>query len=163
MKKLNNLFKNHKIGCLAICGIFLGVLLTFFIMVFIMPSLGENNYGHRLDDESKYKIEKNTVDDIKSEISSKDGVNKVTYNKEGKILNFTIKVENDVVLDTSKKLAEEIISKIDKNSLKYYDVQIFLDADDSDKYPIIGYRAKGEESSISWGNVGEGKWNIKKY
>lgn len=157
MKKINNLFKNHKIGCLAISGLFLGILLTFFIIVFIMPSLGENNYGHRLDDESKYKLEKNVVDDIKSEISSKDGVNKVTYNKEGRILNFTIKVENDVVLDTSKKLAEEIISKIDKKSLKYYDVQIFLDADDSDKYPIIGYRAKGEESSISWGNVGEGK------
>lgn len=163
MKLLNNLFKGHKIGCLVISGLVLGALLTFFIIVFIMPSLGENNYGHRLDDENKYKIESKVVDEIKDEISSKDGVNKVTYHKEGRVLNFTIKVENDVVLDTSKKLAEEIIGKIGEKNLEYYDVQIFLDADDSDKYPIIGYRAKGKESSISWGNVGEGKWKIEKY
>ena len=157
MKKLNKLFKYNKIGCLIISGLFFGVVIAFFIMVFVVPSLGENNYGNRLDDSSKYKIESNNISDIKDTISSKDGVNEITYHKEGRILNFKIKVDNAVVLDTAKKYAEEIVNKIDKKNLKYYDVQIFLDADESDIYPIIGYRAKGEESSLSWGNVGGNK------
>ena len=133
-------------------GILLFLALIIGLILLIAPPLGENNYGHRLDDESKYKVSSSTINDIKSEISNSDDVIEVAYHKEGRILNFTITLEDGVVLDTAKKHAETIISKLKEKNLKYYDVQIFLDGKDS-VYPIIGYHSKGSDH-ISWGNAG---------
>lgn len=152
MEEIKKFVKEHKKGC-TIGGIaFLVLILVFFIFI-VFPPLGNNNYGNRLDNESNYKVSNSKIDDIKDTISKEDGVNKITYHKEGRVLNFTIKLEDGIVLDTAKKYAEEITSKLSKKNLKYYDVQVFLDGKD-ESYPIIGYHSKGSEE-FSWGNVGD--------
>ena len=152
MKKLTKFMGANKLICIIGGGLLFGIILVFFIIYFIMPSIGDNNYGERLKDESKYKVTAKTIDDIKDTVSKLDGVSKVTYHKEGRVLNFTIELEDGVVLDTGKNYAGEIISKLSEKNLKYYDVQVFLDSE-NDPYPIIGYYAKGG-NSFSWGNVG---------
>lgn len=153
MKGINNFIHNHKKGCMIGGGIFFGLILVFFIIFFIVPAFGSNNYGHRLDDEDQYKISSSNIDEIKDSVNSKEGVNKVTYHKEGRVLNFTIELEDNVALDTAKTYAKEITNKISKKNLKYYDVQIFLNSK-AEAYPIIGYHSKGSKD-LSWGNVGE--------
>ena len=153
MKGMKEFIHNHKKGCMIGGGLFFGILLVFFIIFFVVPAFGDNNYGPRLDDEDKYKISSSTINDIKDTVGSKDGVTKVTYHKEGRILNFTIKLEDSVKLDTAKTYAKEVTDKISKKNLKYYDVQVFLDSKGED-FPIIGYRAKGNDD-FSWGNAGE--------
>ena len=148
MKKF---LSNHK--SIWIFGVIILLVILVLALVFmIAPPLKGNNYGHRLDDESKYKVSSSTINDIKSKIGDSDDVKKITYHKEGRVLNFTITLEDGVVLDTAKKHAEEIISKLSEKNLKYYDIQVFLDGKD-DVYPIIGYHSKGS-SGISWGNAG---------
>jgi len=153
MEKIKSFIQNHKRECLLGGVVFIMLILVLLIFI-IVPPISDNNYGDRLKGESKYKITNNKVNEIKNTISKEDGVDKVDYHKEGKVLNFTIKLEEGVVLDTGKKYADELISKLDKKNLKFYDIQIFLDGKD-DVYPIIGYHSKGSESII-WGNVGEG-------
>ena len=148
MKKF--LSKHKAIWIIAIILILLALIIGLIFM--IAPPISGNNYGDRLDDESKYKISSKTVDEIKSKIGDIDDVKKVTYHKAGRVLNFTIDLEDGVVLDTAKKHADELISKLDEKNLKYYDIQIFLNGKD-EVYPIIGYHAKGSDH-ISWGNAG---------
>ena len=148
---MKNFLSNHK-GLFIIGVIVLFLVLIIGLIFVVAPPISGNNYGDRLDGESKYKVSSSTIDDIKSSIGDSDGVKKVTYHKEGRVLNFTISLEDGVVLDTAKKYAEDIIGKLSEKNLKYYDVQVFLDGKD-DVYPIIGYHSKGSES-FSWGNVG---------
>ena len=152
MKKLTKFIGKHKLICIISGGVLFGIILVFFIIYFIMPSIGDNNYGDRLKDEKKYKVTTKTVDQIKNDVSKLDGVSKITYHKEGRVLNFTVVLEDGVVLDTAKNYAGEIISKLPEKNLKYYDIQVFLDSE-NDPYPIIGYHSKGTDS-FSWGNAG---------
>lgn len=154
MKDMKKFINTHKKGCIiATIGLF-ALLLVFFTIFFIVPAFGNNNYGHRLDGIENYKITNSVVNDIKDNITSKDGVSKVTYHNEGRILNFTITVDSDTKLEDAKGYANLVIEGISKKNLKYYDVQIFLDTkDDSDIYPIAGYKHKTSDE-IVWGNVG---------
>ena len=77
----------------------------------------------------------------------------MTYHNEGRILNFTITV-NGVEQDKAKEYANLILEGISKKNLNYYDIQVFLDSDDTKNYPIAGYKHKSSET-IVWGNVGE--------
>ncbi len=153
MRGIKKFFHKHKKGCIIGSSLFFGILLILFIIFFVVPAFGDNNYGHRLDDEDKYKVSSSTVDNIKETVGSKDGVLKITYHKEGRILNFTVKLEDNVSLDTAKTYAELVADKLSKKNLKYYDVQIFFDSN-GDDFPIIGYRAK-DNDNFSWGNAGE--------
>lgn len=151
MEKIKKFISAHKPACI-IGGIVLILLLIILLIFMIAPPIGDNNYGDRLKHESKYKVSNSTIDEIKDTISKEDGVDKITYHKEGRVLNFTVNLEDGVVLDTAKGYASKIIETLKEKNLKYYDVQIFLDGE-GDDYPIIGYHAKGSEN-ISWGNVG---------
>ncbi|MCI9084341.1 MAG: DNA polymerase epsilon catalytic subunit A [Bacilli bacterium] len=154
MKEMKKFINEHKKGCIiAVVALF--VLLTaFFTIFFIIPSFGGNNYGHRLGGIENHKITNNVVNDIKDSITSKEGVSKVTYHNEGRILNFTITIDSNTKLEDAKGYAELVIKGISKKNLKYYDVQIFLDAkEDSNIYPIAGYKHKTSDE-IVWGNVG---------
>ena len=139
----------------ALLFIFL-LLIIFFIIYFIIPSFNDNNYGSRLDNENKYKIQTKVVNEIKSEVSKEEGVKEITYHKAGRVLNFTISFEKEMELDQAKKYADKVTEKLSDKNKEYYDVQVFLDAEGK-QYPIIGYRSKGKDSGISWGNVGENK------
>ena len=152
MEKIKEIISSHK-NTFIIGVIVFFILILLALLLIIAPPISENNYGKRLVDESKYKVSSTKIDEIKDTISKEDGVAKVTYHKEGRVLNFTIELEDGVVLDTAKKYAEEVVNKLSDKNKKYYDVQIFLDGND-EKYPIIGYHSKGSDS-FSWGNAGE--------
>ncbi len=154
MKGIQNFIKNHKKGVIVGSIIFLIIIITLFTIFFIIPSFGSNNYGNRLDGIEDHKISNSTIDKIKDNIEEKEGVTKVTYHNEGRILNFTIKVDGNTKPETAKEYATEIIKDIKEKDLKYYDVQIFLDSDDNtNDYPTAGYKHKTSDDII-WGNVG---------
>jgi len=154
MKGIKSFIKKHKKGCIIGTIVFFLLLLVFFTIFFIMPSFGNNNYGNRLDDIENHKVSSSSINEIKDNLNSKEGVKKVTYHNEGRILNFTIKVDGDTKLDSAKEYAKEVIDGISKKNLKYYDVQIFLDSDENTTdYPTAGYKHKTSDD-IVWGNVG---------
>ena len=143
--------KNLMIGGI----VFLVILLVFFVVYFILPAFSNDKYGDRLNGIDEHEISSSLVDSIKKEISSKDGVNKVIYHREGKILNFSIITDGSVDLETVKGYANLSKDKISSKNQKYYDIEVLLESkEDTTGFPNIGYKHRGT-AEFSWGNVGE--------
>ena len=133
---------------------FVVVLLLVLIWLFIVPSFNGNKYGDRLRDEKKYKISDKAISSIKSKAKSTDGVDSIEYHKEGRVLNFTIVAADDFGINQAKDFAKSLLGEIGEDSLKYYDVQFFIDSKgEAEGYPVIGYKSKSSDD-ITYGNVG---------
>ena len=144
--------KKHKL-LIGILVLFLIILIG--ILLIIGPSLFFNSnklYGNRLNGIEEHKISDTTVNEIKNAIKEKDNIKDVNYKRVGRILNFEIKVSNDINIDETKSLSNIILEKIDDEDKKYYDIQLFLVSDEeSEIYPKIGYKHKTSESFV-WSN-----------
>ena len=102
----------------------------------------------------KYKITDKAISNIKKKAKETDGISSIEYHKEGRILNFTIIAADDFGVNQAKDFAGSLLEFIGEDSLKYYDIQFFIDSKgDTEGYPIIGYKSKNSES-INYGNVG---------
>lgn len=152
---MKNFFQKNKKQCIIGGIAFLIIFFLIMIWLFIVPAFSNNKYGDRLDDINDHKISSNTVNDIKSSLKQNDKVNKVTYNNEGRILDFIITVSNDMKIEDAKKLGDTILDKISDDDQKYYDIQILITTEEeNDNYPIAGYKHKTEEN-FTYGKEGE--------
>lgn len=141
--------KNNKI-LIALLLIAVIMFSTIVIIIFSNLSSGNDEYGNRLDDIEKYPITDEVVNNIQNEISSLEKVKSVSYNLEGRIANFIIKVEDDLMINEAKNYAEKILEYFSEDLKNYYDIQILIDSDntESENYPIIGYKHKTSDSLV---------------
>ncbi len=152
---MKNIMKKHKKKVMIGIVIFTLILLLSMMWLFILPSFNGNKYGNRLKDESKHKVSSKVISKIKDKAKENDSVIKISYHKEGRVLNFTINVDSNFGTNQAKEFANNILSEISEENQKYYDIQFFIDSDeDSEQYPLIGYKSKNSDS-IKYGNVGE--------
>lgn len=146
---MKSFLKNHKllIIIIVIILIFIGVMIALYNLV--APDYHKSLYGNRLETIKKHKIESKKIDKIEKVISDLEYVSKFDYNLKGKIMNFVITVSKDSSIDASKKLGTVILENLDENEKDYYDIQVFLITDEeSDKYPIIGYKHRTSEGLV---------------
>ena len=130
------------------------VLIAGMVWLFILPSFSSNKYGDRLKEISKHKISDDTISKNKNKAKENDSVMKIDYHKEGRILNFTIKIDSNYGLDQLKGFVDSIVSEIGEDDRNYYDMQFFITCDgESTVYPLIGYKSKNS-GSVNYGNVG---------
>ena len=149
---MKDFLKTHKKQCMIGGIAFLVIFFLIIIWLFIVPVFSNNKYGDRLDGIDKHKISSDTVNDIESSLKGNDKVKDVTYNNEGRILNFVITVSNDMSADDAKKLGDTILDKISDDDKEYYDIQILIDTEEeNDNYPIAGYKHKTEDN-FTYGN-----------
>lgn len=149
---MKDFLKTHKKQCMIGGIAFLVIFFLIIIWLFIVPVFSNNKYGDRLDGIDKHKISSDTVNDIESSLKGNDKVKDVTYNNEGRILNFVITVSNDMSADDAKKLGDTILDKISDDDKEYYDIQILIDTEEeNDNYPIAGYKHKSEDN-FTYGN-----------
>lgn len=141
--------KKHKllIIIIVIILIVIGVMIGLFSL--LAPDYHKSLYGNRLEIIKDHKIETKNIDKIEKDVTDLDYVSKFDYNLKGKIMNFVITVNKDTSIDNSKKLETIILDNLDKNVKDYYDIQVFLIADEeNDKYPVIGYKHRTSESLV---------------
>lgn len=144
---MKDFLKTHKKQCMIGGIVFLVLFILIMTWLFIVPVFSNNKYGDRLDGIEKHKISSDTVNDIESSLKENDKVNDVTYDNEGRILNFIITVSNDMSTEDAKKLGDTILDKISDDDKEYYDIQILIDTEgDNDNYPIAGYKHKTEDN-----------------
>lgn len=149
---MKNFFKTHKKQCMIGGIAFLVIFFLILIWLFIVPVFSNNKYGDRLDGIKEHKISSDTVKDIENSLKDNDKVTDVTYNNEGRILDFIITVSNDMSTEDAKKLGDTILDKISDDDKKYYDIQILIDTEEeNDNYPIAGYKHKSEDN-FTYGN-----------
>ena len=149
---MKNFFKTHKKQCMIGGIAFLVIFFLILIWLFIVPVFSNNKYGDRLDGIEDHKISSDTVKDIENSLKENDKVTDVTYNNEGRILDFIITVSNDMSTEDAKKLGDTILDKISDDDKKYYDIQILIGTEEeNDNYPIAGYKHKSEDN-FTYGN-----------
>ena len=138
--------------------IILGViaLMTIFFIVFVVnlifPNDSKDLYGNRLSDMPKYYVDQKLYNEIKEKVELKESIDKVIINTSGRIINFVITLKEDLKMEETEKIGEEIIKFFDLDEQKYYDFQIFIDeVENSEIYPTIGYKHHTSDK-IVWAN-----------
>lgn len=135
--------KKNKIlvSLLVIAIVFFAAIM---IIIFSNLSIGNNEYGNRLDNIEKYPISDEVINEIKTDISSYEKVTSVSYNLEGKLANFILTVDDSLEEETAKNYANKILENLSDDVKSYYDIQVLVDSDneESEVYPIIGYKHK---------------------
>ena len=127
-----NFIKRNKIlvGLILIAII---IMASILIIIFSNLSLGGNNkYGNRLDNIEEHPITSEMITDIKTEISSFEKVEDISYHLEGKLMNFIITVEDSLIEDDAKNYGNRIIETLSNEIKTYYDVQVLIDSTDEE-------------------------------
>lgn len=138
--------KNKRVIKIGLVTFFITIILSS-IWLFIMPTFKTNKYGNRLKDIDKHKITKDTISEIKEKANENDSVLKITYHREGRILNFVMTVDSNFGVDKAKEFANSMLSPIKDEDKSYYDIQVLIKSNDkSDNYPIIGYKNKNNDN-----------------
>lgn len=142
--------KKHKVG--VILGIIIFVVITFFIIALVnllFSSYGKTKYGNRLDGIENVSISDDKVNDVKSIIKEIQGVTDVVYHLSGKTVNLMITVEKGTDSTTITSKETKILEKFSAEEIAFYDFQIFINNEEDQNYPVIGYKSKSNEK-FSW-------------
>lgn len=145
--------RKHKFTTCTIVILLIIIILGVALVRFLLPNYGGDLYGNRLNGISSYSIEDTKINEMKDAIGNLDGVVSVGYGLEGRIIDITIRVKDEVERDVAKGYADQVITYFSDEQKGYYDIQILIASEDdnSEKYPIIGYKHK-TSASLVWSN-----------
>lgn len=147
-----NFIKEHKIAIIVISVCLILIILAgLSISKMMFPSSAEDINGDRL--VNAVAVEPEKITQILTELKGKSSVIDVTYNKNIRILKFLISFKPDTKLEDAKKLTSIITSNLTNDILNYYDIEVFLEADNSE-FPAIGQCFKGEKTFYFNGDGG---------
>lgn len=141
-------------------GIVALALIIVMVMAFKIVLGGSSNgeYGNRLDGIENYAISDSKISEIKEKILENKECQNIEYNTQGRILKFIVTVTKDTGVTTSQRMGDTIVDSFSETELSYYDVTIYVKStEETEQYPMIGYKSKNE-NAISWTiNKGEVK------
>lgn len=139
MKKL----KENKLLLVVIIMAAIIVISIITVIIMITSGGGHDEYGNRLSGIENYAVGESQISDLKSTISSFDSVKNVDYRLQGRVVNITIELDNNIALDTAKEYANKTLEYFDEDQKGFYDIQVFLTTkEESETYPVIGYKNK---------------------
>lgn len=148
-----NFIRAHKFTTCTIIILVIIIILAVALLRFLVPNYGGDLYGNRLDGIDKYKIEDKKVNEMKDAIGKIEGVVSVEFVLEGRLIDITIRVKDDIEKDAAKGFADQTLTHFSDEQKGYYDIQILIGSDnkDSEKYPVLGYKHKTSQSFV-WSN-----------
>ncbi len=132
--------------------VFIGCM---FVLSYMKKVYWDNNneaiYGDRVEDVKNHVIDDKMINNIETSIEALEEVSSCTYDLEGRIINLTIVVNDDVTVKKAKSLDSSILKNFDSEQLSYYSIQIYFKKEDSslNDFPIMGYKHYSN-NDISW-------------
>lgn len=150
--------KNKSIWILGSIVFVLFILVVILCVKILFYPSGSGIYGNRLEGIENYPISGEKIEEVKNIISDNKDCESIDYSLQGKIMKFFIKVINETGITSAQRLGDNIIDSFSETELGYYDVSIYITNDEqSEPYPMIGYKGKNK-TSISW-TVNKGEVN----
>lgn len=147
---MKHYIKEHKVVVVAILFLIILLVLSYIAKQVFFSNASNATYGSRLDGIKEVKITKDEKESLISKLEEDASVKKCEYNLQGKIVNVTIIINDDVGLDTAKSLASKVLDIFDTDQKSFYDFQVFIKKDnDASDFPIIGYKQNAKEG-FSW-------------
>jgi hypothetical protein len=153
MRSIRRFLRRIRLRHIAL--VFFAFIAMFVLAIVINLSLPDNQgslYGTRLEGIDNYPIESTKIDAIKAEVTDNKNIKTVEYILKGKIINFIINLEKDIDVEDAESFSAVILKNLTDEQKSFYDVQIFVTSlEDTDLYPIIGYKHNTSED-FSWNN-----------
>lgn len=144
--------KKNKIKIILLIFLIATILFGYFVYTVFFPDNTNDYYGNRLIDISNHKVNNDTYEKLKTELSEKDEVKSVEIKTSGKIINIILRIEKDVNIEIAKMLDSEVLVAFTKEQRDYYDLQLFLTTEEKKEgYPTIGYKHHTSEEFV-WTN-----------
>lgn len=144
MNKLLKDLKKNKYTTLAIIIFVLLIILGYGLYNVLIPNNGKPVYGDRLDGIKKVEVTKDQLEKLDTEIVKESMVAKSNSYTSGRIVNIILTIKEGVSESNAKKITSTIVEYFTEDQLSYYDIQLFLTAED-ESYNIIGYKNKTEK------------------
>lgn len=151
MKSTLKILKDN-VFTIFIIVVFIGCM---FVLSYMKKVYWDNNneaiYGDRVEDVKNHVIDDKMINNIETSIEALEEVSSCTYDLEGRIINLTIVVKDDVTVKKAKSLDSSILKNFDNDQLSYYSIQVYFKKNDSslDDFPIMGYKHYND-NDISW-------------
>ncbi len=141
--------KKNKFTVIAIIIFVVLAIIGFQIKEVFFPNQRTAIYGDRL--EGKVAVEQSTYDTLKQNLSEKEKVKSVTVRENGRRIDITITVEDDMSKESAKNLIADMMEPFTESQIGYYDFQVFIKKDSTSEndFPIIGYKHHNS-SDFSW-------------
>lgn len=146
--------KEHKFMVITGSIFFLLIIASIVLAYQLFFSYDNNKYGNRLDNIKNLEISNHTITKLKSELKELEQVEDVDVHGNGKIINITFHVTNDLEKNNAKEYGEKALSYFSEEERKNYDMQVYVmtkEVDEEKGYSIIGYAKAGKEALI-WSN-----------
>ena len=142
--------KNHKYTIIIVLIFILLFCLGLKVKDILIPDDEKASYGNRLENIEDYPLEKSLFTKINEEMV-KDKIKGLTHRIQGKIVNFTMTVADDVSINDAKSYGTKIVAYFSEEELSYYTIQIYIKKDDAalNNFPIIGAKNPNKKE-ISW-------------
>lgn len=151
MKSTLKILKDN-VFTIFVIVVFIGCM---FVLSYMKKVYWDNNneaiYGDRVEDVKNHVIDDKMINNIETSIEALEEVSSCTYDLEGRIINLTIVVKDDVTVKKAKSLDSSILKNFDNDQLSYYSIQVYFKKNDSslDAFPIMGYKHYND-NDISW-------------
>ena len=146
-----NFIKKNKLLTIFLILIIISIILVAILLMQLIGGNKKGEYGDRLNGIEKVEITSDIKNQLEKEIANEDLVTKVKYDLKGRLINIILNVKDEKEIDSIKEMGNKILSYFDEEQLSYYDIQILVNSDneESEKYPIIGYKHKTRDT-INW-------------
>ncbi len=144
--------KKHKVKFIIVFVALILLILTLFgLKELLYPDSRKSYYGSRLDGIEKHNIDNNRLNKANLKIKDIKGVVDVKSNIKGRVVNFTVKVDETIDLISSQAIGQKILENFQESDLNFFDIQLFIDSDskESEIYPIFGYKHK-TSAAFKW-------------
>ena len=143
MKKKSMWIIGSLVAILFVAVVAVAVKIIFF------PS-GNGVYGNRLEGIENYAISSDKIEEVKTQALENKECKNISYKLQGKIMKFFIEVSGDTGVTSAQRIGDNIIDNFSETELGYYDVTIYVTSEEeSEQYPMIGYKSKNK-TAITW-------------
>lgn len=141
--------KQHKKLCIILGIVLIFIILGILFIRLLSPDLSKNLYGNRLSGINQVKIKEDRMKSMDTEMKQLEGVTSVTYDLHGKLVNLIVTVDANLSKDKAKEYANKTLEYFKEEEKKYYDIQIiFVTKEDSETYPMMGYKHKTSDQYV---------------
>ena len=142
MKSTLKILKDNVFTIIVIIVFIIGMFALSYLKRIYWDNNNQAAYGDRIEGIENHDISDSDIKKIEEDISAIEKVEKVVYDLEGRIINLTITVSNDMSVKDSKKLSSAILDNFTEEQISYYSIQLYFVKEDSsiDDFPVMGYK-----------------------
>ena len=141
--------KKHKKLIIVVIILIVLVIGAFSLYKTLSVDTSKSVYGDRLKGINKVKITEKTKDELNKDLTNFEEVESASSHVKGKIIYIYLTIKGDTPIEKTHEIANKALEHFEDDEKSFYDIQIFVNTkDESEVYPVIGYKHKTSEGFV---------------